>query len=95
MTVCRPLHNKVVVRLIDTDTVSEGGIVLASSAVEKPNKGVVVAIGPGKHVNGEFIPTILKEGDKVLFARGLGTVIKLNDEKLTMLSEDDIMAKLG
>lgn len=95
MTVCKPLHDKVLVRLLDTDTVSEGGIVLASSAVEKPNQGIVVAIGPGKHVKGEFVPTVLKEGDKVLFARGIGSVVKLNDEKLTMLSEEDVMAKLG
>jgi chaperonin GroES len=89
-----PLHDKVLVRRLDKQETSAGGIVLASTAVEKPTQGIVVAVGPGKHVNGEFVPTIVKENDTILFGKNSGYEVKVGDEKLIMMPEDEIYATI-
>lgn len=91
----RPLHDRVVVRRMEEERKSPGGIVLPDSAAEKPSKGEVLAIGTGKLLDsGEVRPLALKVGDKVLFGKYSGTEVKLSgvagDEVLVM-REDDIM----
>jgi len=89
-----PLHDKVLVRRLDTQETSAGGIVFVASAVEKPTQGTVVAVGPGKHVNGEFVATIVKENDTILFGKNSGYEIKVGNEKLIMMPEDEIYATI-
>lgn len=90
----RPLHDRVVVRRADEETTTPGGIVIPDSASkEKPIEGEVIAIGPGKTTDdGKVQAMALKVGDKVLFGKYAGTEIKLNDEELTVMREDDILA---
>jgi chaperonin GroES len=89
-----PLHDKVLVRRLDVPKESASGIIFAPSAVEKPTQGTVVAVGPGKHVNGEFVPTIVKENDTILFGKNSGYEVKVGDEKLIMMPEDEIYATI-
>ena len=90
----KPLHDKVLVRRIETEEVSGGGIVLAPSAVEKPNLGTVLSVGPGKLVDGELVTPVVFEGDTVLFGKNAGYEVKVGEEKLIMISEDEIYATL-
>lgn len=85
-----PLHDRVLVRRDAAETQSESGIVFAPSAKEKPNQGVVLAVGPGKQVGNKFVETTVSAGDIVIFGKGAGIAVKLNDEELFMLTEDDI-----
>ena len=86
-----PLHDRVLVRRADTEKVTDSGIVLAPSGVEKPNRGTVLAVGPGKHLpNGVFVSTVLKEGDTVLFGKNIGFEVTVDDEKLLVLVENDV-----
>ena len=89
-----PLHDKVLVRRLDIEETSAGGIVFAPSAVEKPTQGIVVAVGPGKHVDGEFVPTIVKENDRILFGKNSGYEVKVDEEKLIMMPENEIYATI-
>lgn len=89
----RPLHDRVVVRRMEEETTSAGGIVLPGAAAEKPSQGEVVAVGKGKILeNGDVRPLDLKVGDKVLFSKYGGTEVKVNDEELLVMREDDITA---
>jgi len=89
----RPLHDRVVVRRMEEETTSAGGIVIPGAAAEKPAQGEVVAVGKGKILdNGDVRPLDLKVGDKVLFSKYGGTEVKVNDEELLVMREDDITA---
>ncbi len=89
----RPLHDRVIVRRLEEETTSAGGIVLPDSATEKPMRGKVIAAGNGKILeNGDVRPLDLKEGDSVLFGKYSGTEIKVDGEELLVMREDDIMA---
>ena len=89
----RPLHDRVIVKRWDEEKTSPGGIVIPDSAAEKPIKGEVVAVGNGKILeNGEQRALDLKVGDKILFGKYSGTEVKLDDEELLVMREDDIMA---
>jgi chaperonin GroES len=89
----RPLHDRVIVRRWDEEKTSPGGIVIPDSAAEKPIKGEVVAVGNGKILeNGEQRALDLKVGDKILFGKYSGTEVKVDDEELLVMREDDIMA---
>lgn len=89
----RPLHDRVVVRRMEEETTSAGGIVLPGAAAEKPAQGEVIAVGKGKILdNGDVRPLDLKIGDKVLFSKYGGTEVKVNDEELLVMREDDITA---
>lgn len=88
----RPLHDRVVIRRMEEETTSKGGIVLPGSATEKPSRGEVVAVGSGKALkNGELRMLNVKVGDHVLFGKYSGTEVKLDDEELIVMREDDIM----
>ena len=89
----RPLHDRVIVKRWDEEKTSPGGIVIPDSAAEKPIKGEVMAVGNGKILeNGEQRALDLKVGDKILFGKYSGTEVKLDDEELLVMREDDIMA---
>ncbi len=89
----RPLHDRVIVRRWEEEKTSPGGIVIPDSATEKPIKGEVVAVGNGKILeNGEVRALDLKVGDKILFGKYSGTEVKVDDDELLVMREDDIMA---
>ena len=88
----RPLQDRVIVKRMEEETTSAGGIVLPDSATEKPIRGEVTAVGPGKVLdNGDKRPLDVKVGDTVLFGKYSGTEVKINDEELLVMREEDIM----
>ncbi len=88
----RPLHDRVIVKRVEEDKLSPGGIVIPDSATEKPIEGKIIAVGNGKLLdNGELRALDLKKGDKVLFGKYSGTEVKVGGEDLLVLREDDIM----
>ena len=89
----RPLHDRIVVRRVEDERTSPGGIVIPDSATEKPMQGEVLAVGNGKMLdNGEQRALDVKVGDKVLFGKYAGTTIKVEGEELLVMKEDDVMA---
>ena len=91
----RPLHDRVVVRRVEDERTSPGGIVIPDSATEKPMQGEVLAVGNGKMLdNGEQRALDVKVGDKVLFGKYSGTEVKVDGEEVLMMREDDIMGCL-
>lgn len=88
----KPLHDRVVIKRSEEESTSAGGIVLPGSATEKPARGVVMAIGPGKLLDdGKVIPMAVKQGETVLFGKYAGTEVKLDGEDVIVMKEDDIM----
>ena len=88
----RPLHDRVVVRRLEEEKLSPGGIVIPDSATEKPIQGEIVAVGNGKLLdNGEVRGLDVKAGDKILFGKYSGTEVKIDGEELLVMREDDIM----
>lgn len=88
----RPLHDRVIIRRLEEDRKSAGGIVIPDTAAEKPMKGEVVAAGPGKVTDdGKLRPLDVKAGDQVLFGKYSGTEVKMNGQDLVVMREDDIM----
>ncbi len=89
----RPLHDRVVVRRLEEERTSAGGIVIPDSAAEKPMRGEVVAIGTGKALdNGDVRALAVKVGDIVIFGKYSGTEVKVNNQELVVMREDDVMA---
>jgi chaperonin GroES len=88
----RPLHDRIVVKRLDEERKTPGGIVIPDTAAEKPIRGKVIAVGKGKLLeNGEVRPVDLKVGDQVLFGKYTGTEIKVDGEELLVMREDDVM----
>ena len=88
----RPLHDRVVVRRLEDERKSPGGIVIPDTAAEKPVRGEVIAVGNGKILeNGDVRPVDLKAGDHVLFGKYSGTEVKIEGEEFLVLREDDVM----
>ena len=88
----RPLHDRVIVKRLDEEKTSPGGIVIPDSAAEKPILGEVLAVGNGKILeNGEIRALAVKKGDKILFGKYGGTEVKIDGEEYLVLREDDIM----
>ena len=91
----RPLHDRVVVRRIDEDERTPGGIIIPDTAKEKPQQGEVVAAGPGaRDEKGEIQPLDVKAGDRVLFGKWSGTEVKIDGEELLIMKESDILGVL-
>ncbi|MDN5849493.1 MAG: co-chaperone GroES [Nitrococcus sp.] len=89
----RPLHDRVVIKRLEEERTSPGGIVIPDTATEKPIRGEVIAVGNGKQLdNGEIRPADVTVGDKVLFGKFAGTEVKIGDEDLLVMREDDVMA---
>ena len=88
----RPLHDRVVVRRIQAEEKTKGGIIIPDTAQEKPQEGEVVAVGPGgRDEAGKLIPIDLKGGDRVLFGKWSGTEVKIDGEELLIMKESDVM----
>ncbi len=88
----RPLHDRVVVRRIDEDQKTTGGIIIPDTAAEKPQTGDVIAVGPGaRGDDGKLQPLDVKKGDTVLFGKWSGTEVKIDGEELLIMKESDIM----
>ena len=87
----RPLHDRVIVKRIEEEERTKGGIIIPDTAKEKPQEGRVVAVGPGRKEDGKVIKLDVKAGDRVLFAKYSGTEVKLDGEDHIIMREDDIL----
>ena len=88
----RPLHDRVVVRGIEGNAKTAGGIIIPETAKEKPQEGEIVAVGPGgRDESGKLIPIDLKVGDRILFGKWSGTEVKIDGEDLLIMKESDVM----
>jgi len=90
-TKVRPLHDRLIVKRVTEEAKSPGGIIIPDTAKEKPQEGVVIAVGSGKQDDGKVIPVDVRPGDHVLFGKYGGTEIKLDGEEHLILREDDIL----
>jgi chaperonin GroES len=92
----KPLQDRVVVRRVDSDTVTKGGIVIPDSAAEKADQGTVLAVGPGKYnASGELVELGVAANDRVLFGKFSGQSVKVDGEEFLILKEDDILAVIN
>lgn len=92
----RPLHDRVVIRRLEEETTTKGGILIPDTATEKPSRGKVTAVGTGKILdNGDIRPVDLKEGDEVLFGKYAGTEVNIDGDDLIVMREDDIMGVIA
>lgn len=95
-TVFRPLHDRVVVRRIEAESKTKGGIIIPDTAKEKPQEGEIVAAGAGaRDENGKIVPLDVKAGDRILFGKWSGTEIKFNGEDLLIMKEADVMGVIA
>ncbi len=90
----KPLADRVVVQVLEGEEKTKSGIVLPDTAKEKPQQAKVLAVGPGKYENGNLVPTTVKVGDTVVFAKYAGTEIKIDGEEYLILRESDILATI-
>ncbi len=91
----RPLHDRVVVKRVDSETKTAGGIIIPDTAAEKPQQGEVIAVGPGaRGDDNELVALDVKSGDRVLFGKWSGTEVKIDGEDLLIMKESDIMGVL-
>ena len=92
----RPLHDRVVVKRVEEDTKTKGGIIIPETAQEKPMQGEIIAAGPGaRDESGKIVPLDVKKGDKVLFGKWSGTEVKIDGTELLIMKESDIMGIVG
>jgi chaperonin GroES len=92
----RPLHDRVLVRPLEQDERSAGGIIIPDTAKEKPQQGEIIAVGPGgRDENGKVTPLDVKKGDRILFGKWSGTEVTINGDKLMIMKESDIMGVLA
>ena len=92
----RPLHDRVLVRRVEEETKTSGGIIIPDTAKEKPMQGEIIAVGPGgRDEKGNMLPIGVKAGDKVLFGKWSGTEVKLDCEELLIMKESDIMGVIS
>lgn len=92
----RPLHDRVVVRRVNSEAKTAGGIIIPDTAKEKPQEGEIIAIGTGaRKDNGEIVPLDVKAGDRVLFGKWSGTEVKIDGEDLLIMKESDIMGVIA
>jgi chaperonin GroES len=88
----RPLHDRVVVRRMEAEEKTTGGIIIPDTAKEKPMQGEVIAVGPGaRNEQGQIVALDVREGDRILFGKWSGTEVKINGEELSIMKESDIM----
>ena len=88
----RPLHDRVVVRRIEGEEKTKGGIIIPDTTKEKPQEGEVIAVGPGaRDESGKLVPIELKAGDRILFGKWSGTEVKIDGEELLIMKESDVM----
>ena len=88
----RPLHDRVLVRRIDAEEKTSGGIIIPDTAKEKPQEGEIIAVGPGgRNEQGQLVPLDVKTGDRVLFAKWSGTEVKIDGKELLIMKESDLL----
>ncbi|APG09795.1 co-chaperone GroES [Bradyrhizobium japonicum] len=88
----RPLHDRVLVRRIDAEEKTSGGIIIPDTAKEKPQQGEIIAVGPGgRNEQGQLVPLDVKAGDRVLFAKWSGTEVKIDGKELLIMKESDLL----
>jgi chaperonin GroES len=91
----RPLHDRVLVRRVDAEEKTAGGIIIPDTAKEKPQQGEILAVGPGaRDESGKLVPVDVKAGDRILFGKWSGTEVKIDGEELLIMTESDIMGVL-
>ena len=90
----RPLHDRVIVKRVEQERKSTGGIVIPDTAAEKPDQGEVIAVGPGKREDGKLLPLDVKAGDTILFGKYSGQEIKIDGEEHLIMREDEVLAVL-
>ncbi len=91
----RPLHDRIVIKSIEAEAKSAGGIIIPDTAKEKPQEGEVVAVGPGgRDDTGKLVPIDIKVGDRVLFGKWSGTEVKIDDDEYLIMKEGDVMGVL-
>ena len=88
----KPLEDRIVVQAVEAETTTASGLVIPDTAKEKPQEGIVLAIGPGRFEDGQRIPLDVKEGDRVLYSKYGGTEVKYNNEEYLILSARDVLA---
>ncbi len=88
----KPLQNRVVIKFVEAEEKTKGGIILTASAQEKPQVAEIIAVGPGKMEDGKLVPVSVKVGEKVIASKYAGTMVKFDGIEYTILSEDDIFA---
>ena len=88
----KPLADHVVIKRLEAEETTKGGIILTAAAKEKPDLSVVVAVGPGGMVDGKEVKMILKPGDKVITSKYMGTEVKIDGEQLTIVKQSDVVA---
>ena len=92
----RPLHDRVVVKRLESEEKTKGGIIIPDTAKEKPQEGKVIAVGPGgRDENGKLTPLDVKAGDRILFGKWSGTEVKIDGEDLLIMKESDILGVVG
>ena len=91
----RPLHDRVLVRRIDAEEKTSGGIIIPDTAKEKPQQGEIIAVGPGRFEKDKRVPMDVKVGDKVLYGKYSGTEVTIDGEQLLILRESDVLAVIG
>ena len=90
----KPLGDRVIVEVLEEEESTVSGIVLPDTAKEKPQRGKVMAVGPGRYEDGKLVPLDVKKGDEVVFSKYGGTEVKISDEEYLILRESDILAKV-
>ena len=90
-----PLHDRILLRRVEEAETVRGGIIIPDTAKEKPQEGVVVAVGTGRYEKGHTVPLAVKEGDRVLFGKYAGSEIKIDGEELLILKEDEVFGILS
>jgi chaperonin GroES len=90
-----PLHDRILVRRVEEKETARGGIIIPDSAKEKPQEGVVVAVGKGKREKGELIAPEVKEGDRILFGKYSGSEVRLDDEEYIIMREEEVLGVLS
>jgi chaperonin GroES len=92
----RPLHDRVVVKRLDSEEKTKGGIIIPDTAKEKPQEGEIVAVGPGaRDETGKLVPLDVKSGDRVLFGKWSGSEVKIDGQDLLIMKESDILGVIG
>ena len=91
----KPLHDRVLVRRVEEEEVTKGGIIIPDTAKEKPQEGEVIAVGAGKLEKGHRVPLDVKAGDRILFGKYTGSEIKIDGQEYLILREEEILVKVG
>jgi chaperonin GroES len=92
----RPLHDRVVVKRLDSEEKTKGGIIIPDTAKEKPQEGEIVAVGPGaRDETGKLVPLDVKAGDRILFGKWSGTEVKIDGQDLLIMKESDVLGVIG